>query len=183
MLSGVTESSTPGGGDVLGQARTGERFGVGAPLDPRLRRAQVGLERRAPGLESERRAERPRDPAQRLGVDPDGGGEHGHVAGERLEHRQAEALVPGGHQHRVDGVEPPRRERGVDAAEREQLDIDRARQLLGLDPEAPYLLFAADPSRAIKRYDLAIELARAGSTPPRTSSSTSTARASSIARS
>ena len=93
------------------------------------RRAQVGLERRAPGAELERRAERPRDAAQRLGVDADGRGQHRHVAGERLEHRQAEALVPGWHQNRVDGVEPQRRARGIDAAQDEQLDVDRARQL------------------------------------------------------
>jgi len=37
----------------------------------------------------------------------------------------------------------------------------QARNELGLDPGKPYLLFAADPSRAIKRYDLALELARA----------------------
>ncbi len=37
----------------------------------------------------------------------------------------------------------------------------RARQDLGLEQDQRYLLFAADPARAEKRYDLALELARA----------------------
>jgi glycosyltransferase involved in cell wall biosynthesis len=49
------------------------------------------------------------------------------------------------------------------------VDIDRfsplprgpARAELGLDPDAAYLLFAADPSRAEKRHDRALALARA----------------------
>ncbi len=49
------------------------------------------------------------------------------------------------------------------------VDIDRfsplargpARAELGLDPGMPYLLFAADPSRAEKRHDRALALARA----------------------
>ena len=38
-----------------------------------------------------------------------------------------------------------------------------ARRQLGLRPEGPYLLFAADPARPEKRYDRALELA--GDTP------------------
>jgi glycosyltransferase involved in cell wall biosynthesis len=36
-----------------------------------------------------------------------------------------------------------------------------ARSRLGLDPERPYLLFPADPVRAVKRHDCALELATA----------------------
>ena len=36
----------------------------------------------------------------------------------------------------------------------------QARSVLGLDPEGPYLLFAADPARPEKRFDRARELAR-----------------------
>ncbi len=35
----------------------------------------------------------------------------------------------------------------------------QARALLGLDPERPFVLFAADPTRAEKRYDRALALA------------------------
>ena len=61
-------------------------------------------------------------------MDADGGGEHGHVAGERLEHGQPEALALGGHEDGVGGVDPEGHPGGVDAAEREQLDLDRARE-------------------------------------------------------
>jgi teichuronic acid biosynthesis glycosyltransferase TuaC len=50
---------------------------------------------------------------------------------------------------------------GVDLERFHPIPRAQAREELGLDPEAPYLLFAADPARAIKRYDLALELARA----------------------
>jgi glycosyltransferase involved in cell wall biosynthesis len=50
---------------------------------------------------------------------------------------------------------------GVDLERFHPIPRAQARAELGLDPEAPYLLFAADPARAIKRYDLALELARA----------------------
>jgi teichuronic acid biosynthesis glycosyltransferase TuaC len=50
---------------------------------------------------------------------------------------------------------------GVDLERFHQIPRAQARNELGLDLEKPYLLFAADPSRAIKRYDLALELARA----------------------
>ena len=49
---------------------------------------------------------------------------------------------------------------GVDLERFHPIPRARAREELGLDPEAPYLLFAADPARAIKRYDLASALAR-----------------------
>ena len=59
-------------------------------------------------VELERRAQRAVDARERLGVDADGRGEHGHVAGERLEHGQPEALALGGHEHGVGGVHPQR---------------------------------------------------------------------------
>ncbi len=49
---------------------------------------------------------------------------------------------------------------GVDLERFHPLARAQARAELGLDPERPYLLFAADPARAIKRYDLALALAR-----------------------
>ena len=50
---------------------------------------------------------------------------------------------------------------GVDLERFRPIPRPQARGELGLDPDRPYLLFAADPARAIKRYDLALELARA----------------------
>jgi teichuronic acid biosynthesis glycosyltransferase TuaC len=50
---------------------------------------------------------------------------------------------------------------GVDLVRFHPIPRLQARAELGLDPGKPYLLFAADPTRAIKRYDLALELARA----------------------
>jgi teichuronic acid biosynthesis glycosyltransferase TuaC len=50
---------------------------------------------------------------------------------------------------------------GVDLERFHPIPRAQARSELGLDPERPYLLFAADPARAIKRYDLALELAHA----------------------
>jgi teichuronic acid biosynthesis glycosyltransferase TuaC len=50
---------------------------------------------------------------------------------------------------------------GVDLERFYPISRSRARGELGLDQVKPYLLFAADPARAIKRYDLALELARA----------------------
>jgi teichuronic acid biosynthesis glycosyltransferase TuaC len=49
---------------------------------------------------------------------------------------------------------------GVDLERFRPLPRLQARAELGLDPSKPYLLFAADPARAIKRYDLALALAR-----------------------
>ncbi len=50
---------------------------------------------------------------------------------------------------------------GVDLERFHPIPRAHARSELGLDPVKPYLLFAADPARAIKRYDLALALARA----------------------
>jgi teichuronic acid biosynthesis glycosyltransferase TuaC len=50
---------------------------------------------------------------------------------------------------------------GVDLERFHPLDRSSARRELGLDLDRPYLLFAADPARAIKRYDLALSLAQA----------------------
>ena len=50
---------------------------------------------------------------------------------------------------------------GVDLERFRPIPREQARGELGLDPDRPYLLFAADPARTIKRYDLALELARA----------------------
>ncbi len=52
---------------------------------------------------------------------------------------------------------------GVDLHRFEPLDRAEARRRLGLSPDGPYLLFAADPARAEKRHDLA--LAAAGDVP------------------
>jgi teichuronic acid biosynthesis glycosyltransferase TuaC len=49
---------------------------------------------------------------------------------------------------------------GVDLARFHSIPRPQARAELGLDLDRPYLLFAADPARAIKRYDLALALAR-----------------------
>jgi teichuronic acid biosynthesis glycosyltransferase TuaC len=49
---------------------------------------------------------------------------------------------------------------GVDLVRFHPLPRSQARAELGLDLDRPYLLFAADPARAIKRYDLALALAR-----------------------
>jgi teichuronic acid biosynthesis glycosyltransferase TuaC len=50
---------------------------------------------------------------------------------------------------------------GVDLERFSPLPRAQARARLGLDAGAPYLLFAADPSRPEKRHDRALELARA----------------------
>ena len=50
---------------------------------------------------------------------------------------------------------------GVDLERFRPLPRAHARAELGLDPERPYVLFAADPARAEKRHDRALALARA----------------------
>jgi teichuronic acid biosynthesis glycosyltransferase TuaC len=50
---------------------------------------------------------------------------------------------------------------GVDLVRFYSIPRYQARTELGLDLDRPYLLFAADPARAIKRYDLALALAQA----------------------
>ena len=51
---------------------------------------------------------------------------------------------------------------GVDLERFHPIPRAQARDELGLDPERPYLLFAADPARAIKRYDLALDAGARG---------------------
>jgi glycosyltransferase involved in cell wall biosynthesis len=50
---------------------------------------------------------------------------------------------------------------GVDLDRFRSLERTNARRELGLEPGRPYLLFPSDPSRAEKRYDRALALARA----------------------
>ncbi len=50
---------------------------------------------------------------------------------------------------------------GVDLERFQPMPRAQARSELGLEHDKPYLLFAADPTRTIKRYDLALALARA----------------------
>jgi glycosyltransferase involved in cell wall biosynthesis len=57
---------------------------------------------------------------------------------------------------------------GVDLERFRALPRAQARAELGLDPERPLLLFAADPSRASKRHDRALALARAANVELRT---------------
>jgi glycosyltransferase involved in cell wall biosynthesis len=49
---------------------------------------------------------------------------------------------------------------GVDIERFHPLPRSSARAELGLDPDEPFLLFAADPARPEKRHDRALELAR-----------------------
>jgi teichuronic acid biosynthesis glycosyltransferase TuaC len=48
---------------------------------------------------------------------------------------------------------------GVDTTRFQRIDRREARRELGLDEAGPYLLFPADPGRAEKRYDRALEVA------------------------
>jgi len=48
---------------------------------------------------------------------------------------------------------------GIDAERFRPMDRRAARERLGLDPEGRYLLFAYDPTRAVKRFDRAQQLA------------------------
>jgi glycosyltransferase involved in cell wall biosynthesis len=50
---------------------------------------------------------------------------------------------------------------GVDVERFHPIPRAHARAELGLDPDRPYVLFAADPARAEKRHDRALELSRA----------------------
>jgi teichuronic acid biosynthesis glycosyltransferase TuaC len=50
---------------------------------------------------------------------------------------------------------------GVDTGRFRERDRRQSRSQLGLDPHRPYLLFAADPARAVKRHDRALALASA----------------------
>ncbi len=48
---------------------------------------------------------------------------------------------------------------GVNISRFEQRDRTRARETLGIDPEGSYALFPFDPSRKVKHYDRALEVA------------------------
>ncbi len=61
-------------------------------------------------------------------MDADRRGEDRHVAGERLQHGQPEALALGWHQHGVGGIDPQGHALGVDRAERQQLDSRGVRE-------------------------------------------------------
>lgn len=50
---------------------------------------------------------------------------------------------------------------GVDLRRFRRIERHKARDRLGLDPDGRYLLFAADPARAVKRHDRAAEVAEA----------------------
>ncbi len=73
---------------------------------------------------------------ERLRVDAHGRGEHGHVAGERLEHRQAEALALGGDEHGVGRVDPQRHACGSTPPSAQQLARRRARRARARDRSA-----------------------------------------------
>jgi teichuronic acid biosynthesis glycosyltransferase TuaC len=62
-------------------------------------------------------------------------------------------LLPADHRHRL-AVLPC----GVDLRRFVQSDRTRARERLGLDPDGRYVLFPADPTRAVKRFDRAQEV-------------------------
>ncbi len=90
----------------------------------------------------ERAAVGARDAVEHLGMDAGGRGEHRHVAGERLEHGETEALPLRGHEHGVDRVDVVRDLVGVDATHRQQRHLagdrlgvgealDRARRVMG----------------------------------------------------
>ncbi len=49
---------------------------------------------------------------------------------------------------------------GVDGSRFRPIPRPEARGRLGLDPDGRFLLFPADPARAVKRHDLALEVAR-----------------------
>ena len=65
----------------------------------------------------------PSMPSQRDRVDPDRRAERGHAAGERLDHRQPEALGLRRDEHGVGGVDPVRDLVGRDAAHRQQRHV------------------------------------------------------------
>lgn len=54
---------------------------------------------------------------------------------------------------------------GVDLGRFKPISRERARSELGLDTDQPCLLFPADPARAGKRHDLALQLAQAAGVP------------------
>ena len=114
--------------DLLGHRRGRERSAAARPATRGSSRPQVRRQRGAPALQLEGGAERALDARERLGVDPDRRRQHRHVAGQRLEHGQPEALALGRHEHGVGGVHPQRHALGLDASEREQLGAGCARR-------------------------------------------------------
>ncbi len=98
--------------------------------DPGVGGAHVRLERGSPHGELEWRAQRARHARQRLRVHAHRRRQHRHVAGKRLEGRQAEALSLGRNQYGARRVHPQRHQRRVDSAERAQLHAHRGRQRL-----------------------------------------------------
>jgi teichuronic acid biosynthesis glycosyltransferase TuaC len=67
----------------------------------------------------------------------------------------ARAALPGAGSRRAVAVLPC----GVEMERFKPIDRGAARSRLGLDPERSYILFPADPTRKVKRHDLAFELA------------------------
>jgi glycosyltransferase involved in cell wall biosynthesis len=67
----------------------------------------------------------------------------------------ARAALPGAGRRRAVAVLPC----GVEMGRFEPLERAAARSRLGLDPSRPYILFPADPARAVKRHDRAAALA------------------------
>ena len=65
------------------------------------------------------------------------------------------AMVPGADRGRRIAMLPV----GIDVRRFHPIDRREARAKLGLDPAKPYLLFPYDPARAVKRVDIARELA------------------------
>ena len=89
-----------------GHGRRGPPQRRAAALDARVGGGEVRRQRGAPrGRGRTARTACPSMPASAARVDADRRGEHRHVAGERLEHGEAEALVLGGHEHGVGGVD------------------------------------------------------------------------------
>ena len=103
------QGGAPGVDHAPGHHVAGPPLGARAPGDARIGIGQM----RAPAPPSSVRGHRARracrrSPSSACGCDPDRGGEHRHVAGQRLEHGQPEALALGGDEHRVGGVDPQR---------------------------------------------------------------------------
>jgi len=69
--------------------------------------------------------------------------------------RAFSANIPGAGRTRRVAILPV----GVDLHRFRPIPRAQARERLGLDPDGPYLLFPHDPSRPLKRYDRAVEVA------------------------
>ena len=97
--------------DALGHRCAPSSARRGAALDAAVVARDAAPAPRASGRGRTARTARPSMPASASRVDADGRRQHGHVAGQRLEHGQAEALALGGHEHGVGGVDPQRHAR------------------------------------------------------------------------